>query len=256
MLGRGSREIPEVERGVSGRGLEAEALALRKRPGHLALHIKHANSEAHPRVLDRLSPRCRGPGGELQASRLQGYMRQETIPSEPFVSGARGLFGALLIGVLLSLALPVEGRAGSFPVTSCSSQARSDDTSAYRGSQSSRRMVIKRACNIFTPGRTGLITANQKRRGRVRRGEHATLVLSAPPGTALTSIRWSGQASRGDCGFGVEMYGVGPHQPARYLARLPATRRCRLTNASSAGRPRPRTFSLGRSTQVVQRVTC
>ncbi len=183
-------------------------------------------------------------------------MRQGTTLLDPFVSGGRGLLGTLLIGMLLSLALPAEGRAGSFPVTSCSSQARSDDTLAYRGQQSSRRMVIKRACNIFTRGRTGLITANQKRRGKVRRGEHATLVLRAPPGTALTSIRWSGQASRGDCGFGVEMYGVGPHQPARYLARLPATRRCRLTNASSAGRPRPRTFSLGRSTQVVQRVTC
>jgi hypothetical protein len=161
-------------------------------------------------------------------------------------------------GALAFLALaPSPAQAGAFAVTSCSEGANAVDSGAYVGRQSSGRMVIKRACNIFRRGRTGMITANRVRRGRVRRGEYARLVMTAPPGTVLTGIRWSGSARRSDCGWALEMFGARPRQRARYIANLPAAGRCRLSgSARAAGRPRPRSYSLGASTRIEQRVVC
>src|SRR5436190_5706660 len=128
--------------------------------------------------------------------------------------------------------------AGTFVVQSCTREVNYD-SSAFADRKSSRRMLVKRACNPYGPGLRGLITANRVARRRAQKGDHATVVLSAARGTVLTRLAWSRKFRRPNCDWTVEVYAVRAGSPRKFLLRVPARHYCKQTTAAeAAGLPR------------------
>src|SRR4051812_50153385 len=96
------------------------------------------------------------------------------------------------LACVLSMALGAQtAHAGAFQLRSCmAAKAENYDSGAFAASRSSRRMVVKRSCNPFGRGERGLVTANKLTRRRLRRNEHASVVLCAPPGTRIVRFDW------------------------------------------------------------------
>ncbi|MFL5868611.1 MAG: hypothetical protein ACJ766_16040 [Thermoleophilaceae bacterium] len=117
-------------------------------------------------------------------------------------------------------------------------------------------MVVKRGCNPFGRGERGLITSNKVAHRRLRRNEHASVVLWTPPGTRIFRVDWSGKLRRSDCGFTVELYAVRPGARPAYIKRERAGRHCPTATTANASYAPPRHYNTGAATALVQRVIC
>jgi hypothetical protein len=162
-----------------------------------------------------------------------------------------------LAAVVACLAAAESATAGAFQLKSCmAAKVEGYDSAAFAGARSSKRMVLKRACNPFGRGERGLVTSNKVVHRRLHRNEHATAVLWAPPGTRIVRFDWSGKLRRSDCGWTVELYAVRPGQRAAVIRRATAGRRCPRAGRAEASYAPPRAYRLGSATALVQRVIC
>jgi hypothetical protein len=118
-------------------------------------------------------------------------------------------------------------------------------------------MKWRRACNPLGPGLRGLVTANVPDTGRVPRGAQSGFVLSAPPGTTISRLRWSGVAHRRDCRYALQLYAERPGASPVSIKNVRANRHCPNPEvAQKSSRPRLRAFDLGGATRIIQRVVC
>ena len=171
----------------------------------------------------------------------------------------RGAFRAL-VGLACAGALTIgadSAQAGFFQLRSCmAAKAEGYDSGAFSAARSSSRMVVKRGCNPFGRGERGLITSNKLAHRRLRRNEHASVVLWTPPGTRIFRVDWSGKLRRSDCGFTVELYAVRPGARPAYIKRERAGRHCPTATTANASYAPPRHYNTGAATALVQRVIC
>jgi len=168
------------------------------------------------------------------------------------------VLGYIPVAALMATALAVESAsAGTFELRSCmAAKAEDYDSGAFAAARSSSRMVIRRSCNPFGQGERGLVTSNRVARGRLRRNEHASVVLWTPPGTRIVRFDWSGKLRRSDCGWTVELYAVRPGQRPAYIKRERAGRNCPHPRGANASYAPPRNYNVGSATALVQRVVC
>lgn len=178
-------------------------------------------------------------------------MRLPTTSLRSFASLA-GILGALLVG----LASPGTAAAGEYTISICQADEAGYVSSAFENF-ATRGMKWRRACNPLGPGLRGLVTANVPGTGRVPRGAQSGFVLSAPPGTAISRLRWSGVAHRRDCRYALQLYAERPGASPISIKNVRANRHCPNPEAAQASSwPRLRAFDLGGATRIVQRVVC
>ena len=170
----------------------------------------------------------------------------------------RGVRSAIVLAsVVVAVVAAEPAAAGTFQLRSCmAAKAEDYDSGAFAGTRSSRRMTIKRGCNPFGRGERGLITSNRVARRRLRRNEHASVVLWSPPGTRIVRFDWSGKLRRSDCGWTAELYAVRPGQRPAYIRRARAGRNCPSASRANASYAPPRSYNVGAATALVQRVIC
>lgn len=158
--------------------------------------------------------------------------------------------------IALGLAVPRQAMAGEYTIYVCQADGAGYVSSAFE-TFATRGMKWRRACNPLGPPPRGLVTANVPGPGRVERGAQAGFVLDAPPGTAFSRLRWSGQARRRDCRYALQLYAERPGAQAVAIKNVRANRGCpRPDLAQASSWPRPRAYDLGGATRIVQRVVC
>jgi hypothetical protein len=146
--------------------------------------------------------------------------------------------------------------AGEYTITACQADAANFASGAFENF-ATRGMRWRRACNPLGPGLRGLVTANVVTSGKVARGAQSAFVLSAPPGTAFSRLRWSGHAQRRDCRYALQMYAERPDGSPVPIKNVRADHNCpRNELAQASSWPRPRAYDLGGATRIVQRVVC
>ena len=162
---------------------------------------------------------------------------------------------AALLAAMASLVIPHAARAGEFTISSC--EANGEFSSGAFENFATRGMKWRRACNPLGPGLRGLVTANVARSGQVAVGAQSAFVLSAPPQTTFSALRWSGYAHRRDCRYALQVYGVRPDGSSATIKNVRADHHCpRTDRAQASSWPRPRAFGLGGATRIVQRAVC
>jgi hypothetical protein len=165
------------------------------------------------------------------------------------------LAAALAIALGAS-ASPGQAKAGEFTIDACQADAGNFASGAFEDF-ATRGMRWRRACNPLGPGLRGLVTANVTGRGRVAHGAQSAFVLDAPPGTAFSSLRWSGHAHRRDCRYALQLYARRPDGSSVAIKNVRANHHCpHRGHAQASGWPRPRAYGLGGATRIVQRVVC
>lgn len=178
-------------------------------------------------------------------------MRLPTTSLRSFASLA-GILAALLI----ALASPGTAAAGEYTISICQADEAGYVSSAFENF-ATRGMKWRRACNPLGPGLRGLVTANVPGTGRVPRGAQSGFVLSAPPGTAISRLRWSGVAHRRDCRYALQLYAERPGASPVSIKNVRANRHCPSPeDAQASSWPRLRAYDLGGATRIVQRVVC
>jgi hypothetical protein len=162
---------------------------------------------------------------------------------------------AALLAVLAGLAIPGPARAGEFTISTC--EANGEYASGAFENFATRGMKWRRACDPLGPGLRGLVVANVSGGGHVAVGAQSAFVLSAPPETTFSALRWSGFAHRRDCRYALQMYGVRPEGQAVTIKNVRADHNCpHPDRAQASSWPKPRAFGLGGATRIVQRVVC
>ncbi|MGD9734010.1 MAG: hypothetical protein AB7V58_00120 [Solirubrobacterales bacterium] len=162
---------------------------------------------------------------------------------------------AAIATALVMLAAPGRAAAGEFTITAC--QADGEFASGAFQNFATRDMKWRRACNPLGPGLRGLVTANVARSGHVAVGAQSAFVLSAPPETAISTMRWSGYAHRRDCRYALQLYAVRADGTPVGIKNVSADRHCpRSDKAQASSWPRPRSYDLGGAVRIVQRVVC
>jgi len=178
-------------------------------------------------------------------------MRLPTTSLRSFASLA-GILAVLLIG----LASPGTAAAGEYTISICQADEAGYVSSAFENF-ATRGMKWRRACNPLGPGLRGLVTANVPGTGRVPRGAQSGFVLSAPPGTTISRLRWSGVAHRRDCRYALQLYAERPGASPVSIKNVRANRHCPNPEvAQQSSWPRLRAFDLAGATRIVQRVVC
>ncbi|HSC20759.1 MAG TPA: hypothetical protein VLC07_03435 [Solirubrobacterales bacterium] len=163
-----------------------------------------------------------------------------------------GALAALLIG----LTSPGTAAAGEYTISICQADEAGYVSSAFENF-ATRGMKWRRACNPLGPGLRGLVTANVPGTGRVPRGAQSGFVLSAPPGTAISRLRWSGVARRRDCRYALQLFAERPGASPISIKNVRANRHCpNPETAQASSWPRLRAYDLGGATRIVQRVVC
>jgi hypothetical protein len=163
---------------------------------------------------------------------------------------------ALLIASAVAMVTPRPAAAGEFTITACQADAGDFASGAFENF-ATRGMRWRRACNPLGPGLRGLVTANVVTGSRVAHGAQSAFVLTSPPGTAFSRLRWSGHAQRRDCRYALQMYAVRPDGSNATIKNVRANRGCpRPEGAQASSWPRPRAYDLGGATKIVQRVVC
>jgi hypothetical protein len=156
----------------------------------------------------------------------------------------------------LALAIPGRAAAGEFTIEACQADAGEFASTAFEDF-ATRGMRWRRACDPLGPGLRGLVTSNVVRSGRVAHGAQSAFVLSAPPGTAFSRLRWSGHAQRRDCRYALQLYAERPDGSDATIKNVRANHGCPRQDAAQASSwPRPRAYDLGGATRIVQRVVC
>ncbi|HEU4705599.1 MAG TPA: hypothetical protein VFS64_00230 [Solirubrobacterales bacterium] len=162
----------------------------------------------------------------------------------------------ILAALLVALASPGTAAAGEYTISACQADEAGYVSSAFENF-ATRGMKWRRACNPLGPGLRGLVTANVSGTGRVPRGAQSGFVLSAPPGTTISRLRWSGVAHRRDCRYALQLYAERPGASAVSIKNVRANRHCpNPETAQASSWPRLRAFDLGGATRIVQRVVC
>jgi hypothetical protein len=162
----------------------------------------------------------------------------------------------ILVALLISLASPGTAAAGEYTISICQADEAGYVSSAFENF-ATRGMKWRRACNPLGPGLRGLVTANVPGTGRVPRGAQSGFVLSAPPGTTISRLRWSGVAHRRDCRYALQLYAERPDASAVSIKNVRANRHCPSPEGAQASSwPRLRAYDLGGATRIVQRVVC
>ena len=163
---------------------------------------------------------------------------------------------AVAITAIVAMAAPRPASAGEFTILACQADAGDFASTAFENF-ATRGMRWRRACNPLGPGLRGLVTANVVQSGHVADGAQSAFVLSAPPGTAFSRLRWSGHAQRRDCRYALQVYAVRPDGSDATIKNVRANRNCpRPEVAQASSWPRPRAFELGGAEKIVQRVVC
>ena len=162
---------------------------------------------------------------------------------------------AVLAVLLIGLAAPRPAAAGEFTIHTCA-----DDEAGYSSAAfevfAERGMKWRRACDPAGPGLRGLVSANVSGSGRIPRGAESGFILTAPPETSFSWMRWSGHARRRDCRYALQLYAERPAGPLS-IKNVRANRRCPKPGmAQASSYPRPRAYDLGGATRIVQRVVC
>jgi 5-hydroxyisourate hydrolase-like protein (transthyretin family) len=179
------------------------------------------------------------------------------------IGGGRGSIGAkrlfllsVIAAALVAAAAPHQAVAGEFTINACQADA-GDFASVAFEDFATRGMRWRRACKPTGPGLRGLVTANVIRSGRVPDGAQSAFVLSAPPGTAISRLRWSGRAQRRDCRYALQLFAERPDGSAATIKNVRANRNCpRPEGAQASSWPHLRAYDLGGATRIVQRVVC
>ncbi|MGN6816994.1 MAG: hypothetical protein ACTHK3_13080 [Solirubrobacterales bacterium] len=170
----------------------------------------------------------------------------------PILASLAAVLAALLVG----LAAPGTAAAGEYTISICQADEAGYVSSAFEDF-ATRGMKWRRACNPLGPGLRGLVTANVPGAGKVPRGAQSGFVLSAPPGTAISRLRWSGVAHRRDCRYALQLYAERPGAAPISIKNVRANRHCPSAEAAQASSwPRLRAYDLGGATRIVQRVVC
>ncbi|HET7177734.1 MAG TPA: hypothetical protein VFI63_03515 [Solirubrobacterales bacterium] len=155
----------------------------------------------------------------------------------------------------IAMAAPRRAAAGEFTIDSCQADAGNFASGAFEDF-ATRGMRWRRACDPLGPGLRGLVVGNVVRGGTVVRGAQSAFVLAAPPGTAFSRLRWSGQAHRRDCRYALQLYAEHPGASPVSIKNVPADRHCPRNSAQASSWPRLRTYDLGGATRIIQRVVC
>jgi hypothetical protein len=162
---------------------------------------------------------------------------------------------ALAVAVLALVAAPRPALGGQFTIATC--QANGAYSSGAFEDFATRGMKWRRACNPLGPGLRGLVTANVSGEGHVATGSQSAFVLSAPPGTTFSALRWSGYAHRRDCRYSLQLYAVRPDGSSDTIRNVKADHSCpRPSEAQGSSWPRPTDYELGGADKIVQRVVC
>lgn len=158
--------------------------------------------------------------------------------------------------VALGLAVPRSASAGEYTIDICAANGADYVSSAFENF-ATRGMKWRRACNPVGPGLRGLVTVNVPGTGRIASGAQSGFVLNAPPDTAFSRLRWSGQARRRDCRYSLQLYAKRADASAVSIKNVRANRACpRPDLAQASSWPHLRAYDLGGATQIVQRVVC
>ncbi|HEU5105168.1 MAG TPA: hypothetical protein VFU11_04960 [Solirubrobacterales bacterium] len=165
------------------------------------------------------------------------------------------LIALLAMMLSISLAAPQLAVAGEYTIHTCA-----DDEAGYSSAAlevfAERGMKWRRACNPAGPGLRGLVSANVSGPGRVPRGAESGFILTAPPETSFSRMRWSGSARRRDCRYALQLYAERPAGPLA-IKNVRANRRCPKPGMAQASNyPLPRTYDLGGASRIIQRVVC
>jgi hypothetical protein len=167
-----------------------------------------------------------------------------------------GILAILFAALLLTVALPRPAGAGEYTISICQADEAGYVSAAFE-EFATRGMKWRRACDPTGPGLRGLVTANVARAGQVEKGAQSGFVLEAPPGTAFSRLRWSGQAWRRDCRYALQLYAERPSAAPVSIKNVRANSRCpRPDVAQASSWPRLRAYDLGGATRIVQRVVC
>lgn len=180
-----------------------------------------------------------------------------SLPKSPRFGVSRGssLAALAVIVVAAGLASPPRAAAGEFTILACQADSGDFASTAFENF-ATRGMRWRRACNPLGPGLRGLVTSNVVQQSHVSAGAQSAFVLSAPPGTAFSRLRWSGFAQRSDCRYSLQMYAVRPDGSDATIKNVRANRHCPSTSPQASSWPRPRAYDLGGATKIVQRVVC
>src|SRR5215211_434809 len=114
----------------------------------------------------------------------------------------------LLVLLLVGLGLPRSATAGEYTIHICEADEAGYTSSAFE-EFAERGMKWRRACDPLGPEPRGIVSANVSRPGRVPRGAESGFILSAPPGTGFSRLRWSGLARRRDCRYALQVFADG-----------------------------------------------
>lgn len=171
------------------------------------------------------------------------------------ISARVPLMLVLAIASVAAMAVPPPATAGEFTITACQADAGEFASTAFENF-ATRGMRWRRACNPLGPGLRGLVTSNVVQQSHVDAGAQSAFVLNAPPGTAFSTLRWSGYAQRSDCRYSLQMYAVRPDGSDATIKNVRANRHCPSTASQASSWPRPRAYDLGGATKIVQRVVC
>lgn len=178
----------------------------------------------------------------------------------PATPKSRGRFRWLWLAVVIvcgaAALAPRPAAAGEFTILACQADAGGFASTAFEDF-ATRGMRWRRACNPLGPGLRGLVTANVVQGGNVAHGAQSAFVLTAPPGTAFSRLRWSGHAHRRDCRYALQVYAVRPDGSDATIKNVRANRSCpRPEVAQASSWPCPHAYDLGGATKIVQRVVC
>ncbi|MGN6216301.1 MAG: hypothetical protein ACTHN7_05005 [Solirubrobacterales bacterium] len=169
--------------------------------------------------------------------------------------GVASLAG-ILAALIIALASPGTAAAGEYTISICQADEAGYVSSAFEDF-ATRGMKWRRACNPLGPGLRGLVTVNVPGTGRVPRGAQSGFVLSAPLGTAISRLRWSGVAHRRDCRYALQLYAERPGAAPISIKNVRANRHCPNPEiAQKSSWPRLRAYDLGGASRIVQRVVC
>lgn len=146
--------------------------------------------------------------------------------------GVASLAG-ILAALIIALASPGTAAAGEYTISICQADEAGYVSSAFEDF-ATRGMKWRRACNPLGPGLRGLVTVNVPGTGRVPRGAQSGFVLSAPPGTAISRLRWSGVAHRRDCRYALQLYAERPGAAPISIKNVRANRHCPSPEAAQA----------------------
>jgi hypothetical protein len=159
-------------------------------------------------------------------------------------------------GAVLLLALaPGHASAANYTVGNCVSDPTTYTADAF-AVFATRGMKIRKACSPRGDGVRALVVGNVVRRGSIKRGAKAELVLNAPAGTHFVEYRWSGRPVRADCRYAMQMWGEAPGAAPIPILNVRANQKCPKKGRAQTAQFPEKPYPMAGATRIVQRVTC